>query len=352
MNKATVSAVVAQLENERLIIRKAKENHGKVGRPEVALYISEKAGIFVGVRLEPSTIRLIATTLDGGILRALQVPGSRDITAATKQLKRAVHDLVRSCRYQLKDVRALGVGIPGMIDHGGRLALAPNLGWRDLAVCPLIQDVLPMPISIDNDTNAAALAEKLFGACKDIDDFIYVTGHSGVGGGLFLKGKLYRGAAGFGGELGHMKVVPGGRACGCGGRGCLEAYASEAAILARAAERNLHLDDVWALAECAREGDDRVLELLCETGAYLGQAIANLINVFNPQRIVLGGNLAVVAEYIVPSLERVLARDTLAPLHNPASILVSPLRADSVPMGGIALALEGFLASPLKRAPS
>ena len=275
-----------------------------------------------------------------------QLAGSLNIDTALKVLRETVDRELAEIGEDWSAVRAIGVGIPGLMDRSGRLVLAPNLGWRDVPIRAMLEDLFGCPVEVDNDTKAAAIAERLFGMCRRTDDFIYVTGDSGVGGALFLGGRLYRGAGGFAGEIGHTKVVQGGNLCGCGRRGCLETYVSEAAILRRLAELGIEAADIGAVAALAEQGHGRVLDLLDEAGRHLGFALSNLVNILNPQLIVLGGNLAVVGSWIMPTLERALAEQALDPLAAEVSIRVSPLGEDAVPMGGIALALDGFLAPP------
>jgi predicted NBD/HSP70 family sugar kinase len=346
LDKATVSAVVNQLASQGLVTRQKRSQPGRVGRPEVALRLSERAGLFVGARLEPRTIRLVAARLDGKPLASLQVEGSTSLETAIAQLERAVRALVTRCGFTLEKLKGLGVGIPALMDLHGHLTLAPNLGWRDEPIRSRLEAHFDVPLYLDNDTKAAALAEKLFGACRDVRDFIFVAGHSGVGGGLYLGGSLYRGFSGYAGEVGHIKLVPNGRACGCGGRGCLEAYTSEAAILTRLAEAGAAFDDLWQVAAAAERGEARVQAVLQETGELLGRALALLVNLLNPKRIVLGGNLAIVAPYTLAAIETTLAREALDAPRQAAELIVSPLGAESVPMGGVALAMEGFLALP------
>lgn len=346
LDKATVSAVVNQLASQGLVTRQRRPRPGRVGRPELALKLAERAGLFVGARLEPRTIRLVAARLDGTPLASLQVEGSTSLDAAIAQLERAVSKLVARCGFDLKEVKGLGVGIPALMDLQGHLTLAPNLGWHDEPIRSRLEAHFDVPLYLDNDTKAAALAERLFGTCRDVRDFIFVTGHSGVGGGLFLDGTLYRGAGGYAGEVGHIKLVPNGRVCGCGGRGCLEAYSSEAAILARLAEAGAAFDNLWQVAAAAERGEARVQAVLHETGELLGRALALLVNLLNPKRIVLGGNLAIVAPYTLVAIEKTLAREALEAPRQAAELIVSPLGAESVPMGGVALAMEGFLALP------
>jgi predicted NBD/HSP70 family sugar kinase len=346
LDKATVSVVVNQLADEGLITRSPRLQTGRVGRPEVALTISRDAGLFIGARLEPHTIRVIGTYLDGSPVTSLQVEGSVSLAETLSRLKQTVEELVTRCNFTLSQVRGLGVGIPALMDLEGNLTLAPNLGWRDEPIRTRLEKYFGTALYVDNDTKAAALAERLFGSCREVRDFIFITGHSGVGGGLVLDGTLYRGAGGYAGEIGHIKLVPGGRPCGCGGRGCLEAYTSEAAILARLAEVGLAFEDLSQVALAAERGEGRVLQVLDETGELLGRALASLINLLNPRRIVLGGNLAVVAPFTLAAINRMLGAEALAAPLADLTLNISPLGIESVPMGGVALAMEGFLALP------
>lgn len=346
LDKATVSAVVAQLEAQGLIVRTPRHGNGRVGRPEVPLRLSPQAGLFVGVRLEPATIRLLATELDGRIIERLQVAGCREVGSAILRLEQAVAELLTRCQRSMAEVRGIGVGVPGLMDKGGNLVLAPNLGWRNEPILQLLRERLAAPVYVDNDTKAAALAEKLFGLARDADDFLVIAGHSGIGGALFLNGALYRGASGVAGEIGHLEVVAGGRRCGCGKRGCLEAYTSENAILTRLAEEGRVLPDLASVAAAAAQDDAAVRRVLDEAGDYLGVAVANLINTLNPALVILGGNLAWVAQYLMPRIEQAMARVVLEAPRASVRLVVSPLGIEQVPMGGVALALDGFVSLP------
>jgi predicted NBD/HSP70 family sugar kinase len=344
LDKATTSAVVGQLLEEGLVERIEPPRQRRVGRPETALVIAPNAGQFVGARLEPGTIRIVTAKLDGSVLRHLIIEGSRDINEALERL----HDgFVRVVAQDdaARPVRGIGVGLPGMMDRSGRLVLAPNLGWRDAPIKPLLEQALGAEVEVDNDCKAAALAERLFGVCRHIDDFFAIIGHSGIGGALFLGGRLYRGAGGFAGEFGHTTVVPGGRPCGCGKLGCLETYSSEAAILAIAAERGRTVPDMAALAAGAFGGDEVLRGLIEEVGAFLGMAIANVVNMTNPSAIVLGGYFAIVADLIVPAIRSALEANLMPPMRDGLEVLVSSFGLDAVPVGGVALAMEAFLSN-------
>jgi predicted NBD/HSP70 family sugar kinase len=339
LDKATVSAVTSQLVVAGLVARSsAAATVRRLGRPAVALSIPRSAGIVFGVRLEPDRIAVVAADLGGQIIDRESRPGSEDPREAMHSLAAAIAKLGQ--RLGGLPQRAMGIGVPALIDRSGHLIFGPNLGWRDVPLAEIAAEILPAPIVIENDTNAAAIAEREFGSCAGVDDFIYVSGHSGVGGAIFAGGRLYRGAEGLAGEFGHIRIVPGGRACACGGRGCLEAYASVPGLITSLAERGSPAASIADVAMRAEAGDAVVLALLAETGYLVGRALAGSVNALNPSHLVLGGNLAIVAPWMLTALRNALARAAMAELAARLNIELSPLGADAVLMGGVALALQ------------
>jgi predicted NBD/HSP70 family sugar kinase len=339
LDKATVSAVTSQLVEAGLVARcTASAGVRRLGRPAVALAIPRAAGFVLGVRLEPDGIEVVAADLGGQIVDREERPGSKSPREGMRSLEQAVTKL----RQRLAPVplKAIGIGVPGLIDRKGHLIFGPNLGWREVPLPDIAAALLPAPVLIDNDTNAAAIAEREFGSCAGVDDFIYVSGHSGVGGAIFVAGRLYRGAEGLAGEFGHIRIVPGGRACACGGQGCLETYASVPGLIESLAERGAPADDLTEVAMRAEAGDPLVLALLVETGDMMGRALAGSVNALNPSHLVLGGNVAVVAPWMLTALRNALARAAMEQLAARLNIELSPLGSDAVPMGGVALALQ------------
>lgn len=345
LDKATISAIVRTLEDDGLITRTPRSS-GRVGRPEVALDLVRNGAVLVGARLEPGSIRLMAATLAGEALQTLQIEGSTDVDEALELLVGGIGRLLEEGGLERRRVRSVGVGVPGLFDEEGRLVFAPNLGWRDVPLRARLRRALRMPVHVDNDTKAAGLAEKLFGSCRNVQDFLFVAGHSGIGGALYLDGRLYRGAHGYAGELGHLKVRRGGRACACGGEGCLEAYLSESSLLRQAAERGLPVADLGELDAAARAGNEAARAVVRTAGEALGDACADLVNLFNPQRIVLGGNVAAVATGMLPFVEACLQSSALDAPRARCRVTLSPFGVEAVTMGGVSLALEGFLSLP------
>jgi len=227
----------------------------------------------------------------------------------TDAIEAEIEDLVRELRGS-HDIVGVGVGAAGFVDAKRSTVLfAPNLAWREEHLRADLEARLGLPVVIENDANAAAWGEFTFGAGSDVDDFLLVTVGTGVGGGIVLDGQLHRGAFGVAAEIGHLRVVPGGRICGCGNRGCWEQYASGTALVRDTRElaakgsliaRSL-LDraggrvdaiDGPLITEAARDGDPFAIEQLESLGQWLGEGIATLAAVLDPAVAVIGGGVS------------------------------------------------------------
>jgi glucokinase len=222
-------------------------------------------------------------------------------------------------------VAAVGIGAPGPLEiETGIVVAPPNLpDWERVPLKQLIEDGLGIIAFIENDANAAALGEHRFGAGRGAKYMIYVTASTGIGGGLILDGILYHGASGMAGEIGHTTIIPYGPLCGCGNRGCLEALASGTSIARLARERvargvptlmadlaggDLERITAKLVAEAASQGDVEAREILAEAMNYLGIGMANLVNLFNPQIIVIGGGLTNMGELLFGPVRRAIDR--------------------------------------------
>lgn len=346
IDPATISIIITNLETAGIVRRETDAPTGRAGRPTIALSIDARAGYLAGIGIEPDTIRIVLATIDGAPCADLSLPGSVDPAEAASTVQKGIATALRSVKAKRESLLGVGVALPGLVSLDGRVVFAPNLGWRDLDVAADLAARLARPIRLENDVKAAAIAEHLFGASRDITDFVYVMGRSGIGGGLYMMGEVYRGPHGLAGEIGHMKLVPGGRPCGCGAQGCFEAYVSERAIRAELAARGHRVADAAAILRDHAAGDPIVRLVLDEAGEYLGLALANLINIISPRRIVLGGSLARLAPGLLAAAHRSLERNALAAIIRDVEIVVSDMGDDAAPMGGIALALQQFLDDP------
>jgi glucokinase len=241
---------------------------------------------------------------------AILARGRRDTPAQDPEaILDAAADLVAEMSLDC-DIDAVGVACAAFIDRAGTTVLfAPNLAWRDLPIQELLQSSLDLPVTIENDANAAAWGEFRFGAGVATADMVLVTVGTGIGGGVVTDGVLLHGAFGIAAELGHMRVVPGGIRCGCGNRGCWEQYASGTALVREARElvvsesphaarlRELCGGDVDQLTghdvtKAAAEGDPAAVELLSDLGTWIGEGMASVAAILDPELVVLGGGVA------------------------------------------------------------
>lgn len=239
------------------------------------------------------------------------------------------------------EVIGIGIGAPGPLDiRRGVVLLTPNLGWTDLPLRDRISEAIGLPAVLDNDANCAILGECWTGAGRDARFAVGVTLGTGVGGGIVFEGRLHHGSSDCAGEIGHTTIEMNGRRCGCGNYGCLEAYASGPAIAMRAVERirsgdtsllNQTGDDdlervtAHTVYAAAHDGDPLALEVVRDTAHYLGTGIANLINVFNPDTVVLMGGVTGAGESLFEPLRREVARRAFRPAVDACRIVPGEL---------------------------
>jgi predicted NBD/HSP70 family sugar kinase len=252
----------------------------------------------------------------------------------------------------LEGLRPIGisVAVPGLVEQGsGAVVLAPNLGWRDVPVAQALEARLGFPVHVENESNLAALAEHWTGAAVGIDDFVCVFGEVGVGGGVVLGGRLFRGSHGFGGEFGHVTVDADGRRCACGSRGCVETIVGQESI-ARAAgiastlRRTRSLTD--ELVRCAQEGSPRVVGALRDAGRSLGIALASTFNVLDLQAVVLGGCFGPLSPWLVEDVRAMLEQRSLAARSGSFAVLPSAFGDGAAVRGAAALSLRRVLDAP------
>ena len=226
----------------------------------------------------------------------------------TDAIELNIADLVAELRGD-HEVEAVGIGAAGFVDSArSTVMFAPNLAWRDEPLRADLEKLINLPVVVENDANAAAWGEFTFGAGEDVEDTLLVTVGTGVGGGIVLNGQLHRGAFGVAAEIGHMRVVPDGRICGCGNKGCWEQYASGTALV-RDTREQAHEGSLIArslvdraggveridgplITEAAREGDSFAREQLAVLGRWLGEGIASLTAILDPAVVVIGGGVS------------------------------------------------------------
>jgi len=289
---------------------------------------------------------------------------NESITPATKGREAVIQSIVDSAHRVLKqasvaiaEICAIGVGAAGISNpETGILFTSPNLpGWRNVLLRDIMQEKLGKKTFLINDANAAALGEFYFGAARGVRNFIYITISTGIGGGIVVDGKLYTGAIGTAGEVGHMIIDDDGPICKCGNRGCWETLASGTALAGEAKHRikegvrtsileyadgDIEKLTAQVIQRAAEQGDSLAEELVARTGYYVGVGLANLINIFNPELIVIGGGLSNIGGMLLEPAFRTAGERAYKEAFRAVRFASARLGRNSGVLGAAAFALQ------------
>lgn len=263
----------------------------------------------VGVDVGGTNVKVALVSEEGAIAYSNTVPTRAEMgyEYTISNIKQAIYDLMTESKTDKSAIKGIGFGLPGQIDCvNGIVRLLPNIpGWVNVPLAKIISDEFQIPVKLDNDVRCAALGELAFGAGKGCQNLVCITVGTGIGSGLIVNGKLVRGAANAAGEIGHIKLsMHEGPLCGCGDRGCLEAYASGPSIVAMAEEyimggkstkfRELANPDItpYIVSEAAKQGDAVAIKIFEIMGEYIGIGLSSVINLLNPEKIIIGGGVA------------------------------------------------------------
>ncbi|MEU6461327.1 ROK family transcriptional regulator [Streptomyces sp. NPDC046976] len=343
LTRAAVSTLVDELIRWGLLEELGPERPGRVGRPGSALAVSGRGPAGIGAEIGVDHLAVCAVDLRGAV-RARAVRRGANRGRAPEQviaeLTALVGQVVAEAEQEELWPAGLAVAVPGLVARDGRTVVrAPNLEWRDTDLGALLPG--DWPLTVDNEANFGALAELWLGAGTP-REFLHVSAEIGIGAAIVVDGRLLRGTRGFAGELGHVPVRPDGPACACGGRGCLEQYAGQEAVL-RAAGLQPREDLVGLLAEHARKGEEGVRAALRDAGTALGIALTGAVNLLDPETVVLGGALAGLSPWLLPSLEAELTGRTAGPA---CPVAVSPLGPEGPLLGAAHSVVRAVLDDP------
>jgi len=347
LQRSTVSAIIDDLQNEGLV-EEIGEGESTGGRPPTMLRLRTAGAIAVGVAVTPSLTMIATSDLAGRVLDQKAFPTNPDPEQTFERVIDCVREFVGQSNVSIESI---GVSLPGLVDPAtGNVIYVPYFKWRDLPVAQMISSATNLPVTIDNDANAVALAELWFGRpeVSDARDFILVLVAEGVGTGIVFDGQIYRGERGAAGEFGHMIVgthapVP----CSCGNRDCWEAFSSERAALAR--YRNLSgaqnpQSTFKDVVDRALAGESDANSALVDTALCLGIGISNLVVGFSPEAVVVGGEIARAWSLVEDALRQTIDHSVRRGLPS-ARILPSTLGKDPSLMGALSLVLASKFAA-------
>lgn len=314
----------------------------------------------IGIDVGGTNVKIALVDDNGKIIYSNSVPtyAKMGYEYTVNNIKQAIKDLMKETNTTPSDIEGIGFDFPGQVDcKTGVVKLAPNIpGWVNVPIAQMIEDEFHIPTRIDNDVRCAALGELKFGAGKGCENFICITVGTGIGSGIVINGKVVRGATNAAGELGHIKLqMNGGPICGCGDTGCLEAFASGPAIVAMAQEyikggKSTKFREMAAaeggeitpymVAKAAEEGDPVAKRIFEIVGEYIGIGLTSVINLLNPERVIIGGGVAESGELLLGPIRKTIKERAMVVAGNAVEIVPAQL-GNSAGVIGASMLIEG-----------
>jgi predicted NBD/HSP70 family sugar kinase len=347
LSRTTVSSLVGDLKGAGLLVERAAEDDGHdqgVGRPPVLLSFDRSAGAVVGIDFGHSHIGVVVGDLSHTVLAELW----RDVdvdSSASHGLEIAtelVDSALEQAAVERDRVLGVGMGIPGPITtpNGtvGSTSILP--GWVGVDAASAMRERLGLRVRVENDANLGALAELVWGSGRGAQDFIFVSVRSGIGAALVIDGRLYRGSGGTAGELGHTLFRENGEVCRCGNRGCLETVAGTSAVAGAFNAVRGEGIGIHELIERAHKGDSLAQRVIADAGRSIGVALANLCNVFNPERVIIGGDLSAAGDVLLAPITESISRYAIPSAAVEVDVVAGQLGRRAEVMGALALILH------------
>ena len=356
LSPATVTSIAAKLISQDLVLEKsAGDSSG--GRPPILLVINPRGGYVVGLKLTETHAICALTDLEAQIIAKSSMSLSgHDPEQVVEDLARMIPAFIRGQKIAKKQLLGVGIGLAGIIDaENGVLRQSPIYGWDHVPLRDMLQSRLRIPVYIENDVNTLTLTERWFGHGQGVDNFLTVTVGRGVGLGIVANGQFYRGQNGGAGEFGHMTMDPNGPVCACGKRGCLEAYVGDPGLVRTAQEfaaqgkLSASVQTVDELLAQAQAGEAGAIQIFEEAGRILGWGIANLINLFNPKKIIISGEGTREGDLLFNPMKEAIRQNTMPGLFDPKTVQIAPWGDDAWARGAAGLVLREVFESPIHK---
>lgn len=350
LTRSAIRGLVGELAMAGLVVEEPAIPHGTPGRPSPVVRLVPAGAVVLGIEILVDSVAAAIVGLGGEVLDEVRIDRARGhltVDHVARDLAGLTGPMRASAGNALVGV---GVAVAGVVRHeDGLVEMAPNLGWRDVPLGARLADLLDLgvPVAVANEADLGMLAEHRRGAAVGVDDVVFISGEVGVGGGVLSGGHLLRGAAGYAGEIGHMPLNPGGTPCRCGSTGCWETLVGEGALLAIAGlPPDAGRPGVDTVLGDALAGGATASAALEHVGRWLGIGLAGLVNLFNPELIVLGGMHGRILPAVRPFVEAEVERRALPASRSMVRIVPSGLGQDAPLLGAAELAFEPLLSDP------
>jgi predicted NBD/HSP70 family sugar kinase len=336
-----VSNLVRELTEAAILVAVGGAPRGQRGR---LLTIAPPAGVALGVDIGHRHLRVVLAdwTLTPIAEQRINSPAGQDALDTLACASKLVSRVLEIAGVDARSVAGVGMGLPAPIDSGTGKVGAPMIlpGWQGVHAAALATEVLGMPVVVDNDANLGALAETLQGAAQGTRSAAYIKISGGVGAGLVMDGQIFRGPDGTAGEIGHASLDEYGALCRCGNRGCLETLVRTPVLLGLLEPTHGPNLTVARMVQLALNGDTACRRLIVDAGRQVGLAAANMCNLLNPERIVLGGELSQAADLLIEPMQDVISRHGIPSAAQRVQIVPAALGSRSQVLGAVALALH------------
>jgi len=355
LTRAALTVIVNDL-MESGVIRETNSRLSNAGRPAITLEINPQSGFVAAVDMGATHLTILVANCAAHVIAEKEVPFNiaDGPVVCLDQADTLLRETVKLAGIELSDLLAIGVGVPGPIMSEAGMVVAPPImpGWDRYPIRTTLEKRWNCPVSLNNDAELGAVGEWAYGAARSAANLAYIKVGTGVGAGLLLDGHIYRGATGSAGEIGHLTIDPNGTLCTCGNRGCLETFASGTAIARLAREAvaknqptqlaHIKRDQITAknVADEARRGDLTAQQIIAEAGAQLGVALAGLVNLINPNMVVVGGGVAQIGDLFLEPVRREVKRRSLPGSVNTMQITTALLGRRSIGMGALVQAIS------------
>ena len=364
LNRSTISSIIQQLMDLHFV-QETTLQEDRIGRPAMPLELNPHAGFAIGLEINVDYITAIMVDFSGNSHRKLHQTtnaemNQHEVLMTAIQLTSELCEFGRDRGYPLFGI---GIGLPGLVDpYLGKLVYAQNIGWRNLDIGKIFFTQFNVPILVENEANCCALGEFRYGTAKDISDFIYLSSSAGMGGGIMIKGELLRGNEGFAGEIGHIVINDEGNLCSCGRKGCWETYVAPQEVvkgvrqvLSMGADSQLNKimgGDQSSLTfqqviDAAQTGDAIALKAIQDLGSHLATGILNLVQLFNPEQIILGGAFGESSTLLIPQIKTYMDEYFRVWPARTVSIAPSILGLDACSIGAATLVIDQVVRDPL-----
>ncbi|OTP74272.1 ROK family transcriptional regulator [Caballeronia sordidicola] len=347
LTRSTVTQHTTDLITEGLVAEGSNPNtHVSIGRPGVPVALAPDGASFIGADIAIERLSIVKLNLAGTVVDQIEEPiGSKlKPEAVLSRLADLITQINENGSSSPEKLRGIGVTAPAIFSGDGMLLVAPRLGWSNVPVQRLLAARLPSPLFLDNDANASALGETFHTPFGKSQNLLYVLLDAGIGGGIVINGQLYRGNGGAG-EIGHISLSLDGPLCSCGNMGCLEAWVGRDALLNRYEMATGRRVDLEALKMRVTENDESAHKVLNEWAVWLGRGLVGLVNVLNPDRLVIGGALSTLLPHVSDRLNHELNRFSWPP-RDPIFVETSQHGAFAAAVGAATLAQHPYFEVP------